>query len=110
MLNLKCFLHQGINELYIPLHIADYQEDGLSCDLNTDPAFKKDFPRFVKKELGIKAYIICRAKMKNPDALYFTHSLGYGLLYETLLRPLIPVARPFVRGYRSLKKTITNSK
>jgi len=107
MLNLKCFLHQGINELYIPLHIADYQEDGLSCDLNTDPAFKKDFPRFVKKELGIKAYIICRAKMKNPDALYFTHSLGYGLFYETLGH-LISVARPLVRGYRRLKKVIRN--
>jgi glycosyltransferase involved in cell wall biosynthesis len=110
LLNLKCFLHQGINKRYIPLHIADYEEGGLSSRISNDPAFKRDFPRFVKKELGIKAFIICQAKMRNPDALYFTHSLGYGLLYETLLRPLIPVARPFVRGYRSLKKTITNSK
>ncbi len=109
MLNLKCFLHRGINERYIPLYIADYQEDGLSCDLNNDPAFKKDFPRFVKKELGIKAFIICQAKMTNPDALYFTHGLVYGLFYE-MLGHLIPVARPFVRRYRTLKKTITNSK
>ncbi len=109
MLNLKCFLHQGINERYVPLYIADYQEDGLSCDLNTDPAFKKDFPRFVKKELGIKAYIICQAKMTNPDALYFTHGLAYGLFYETL-EHLKSVARPFVRRYRTLKKNITNSK
>ena len=109
MLNLKCFLHRGINERYIPLYIADYQEDGLSCDLNNDPAFKKDFPRFVKKELGIKAFIICQAKMTNPDALYFTHGLVYGLFYE-MLEHLTSVARPFVRRYRTFKKTITNSK
>jgi glycosyltransferase involved in cell wall biosynthesis len=109
MLNLKCFLHRGINERYIPIYIADYQEGGVSCDLNNDPAFKKDFPRFVKKELGIKAFIICQAKMTNPDALYFTHGLVYGLFYE-MLKHLIPVARPFVRRYRTLKKTITNSK
>ena len=109
MLNLKCFLHQGINEQYIPLYIADYQEDGLSSELNNDPAFKKDFPQFVKKELGIKAFIICKAKMTNPDALYFEYGLGYGLFYE-MLGHLIPVARPFVRGYRTVKKTITNSK
>jgi glycosyltransferase involved in cell wall biosynthesis len=109
MLNLKCFLHQGINERYVPLHIADYQEGGVSCDLNNDPAFKKDFPRFVKRELGIKAFIICKAKMTKPDALYFEYGLGYGLFYE-MLGYLIPIARPFVRGYRSLKKTITNSK
>jgi glycosyltransferase involved in cell wall biosynthesis len=109
MLNLKCFLHKEINERYIPLYIADYQEDGLSCDINTDPAFKKDFPQFVKKELGIKAYIVCQAKMANPEALYFSHGVGYFLFSETR-RHLITVARPFVRGYRSLKKTITNSK
>ena len=109
MLNLKCFLHQGINERYVPLHIADYQEGGVSGDLNNDPAFKKDFPRFVKKELGIKAYIICKAKMTKPDALYFTHGLAYGLFYE-MLEHLTRVARPFVRRYRTLKKTITNSK
>ena len=110
MLNLKCFLHREISERYIPLYIADYQEDGLSCDLNTDPAFKKDFPQFVKKELGIKAFIVCRAKMKNPNALYFSGSIAYGLFYETLGRHLISVARPFVRGFRTLKKTLTNSK
>ncbi len=43
MLNLKCFLHQEISERYIPLYIADYQQDGLSCDLNSDPRFQKDF-------------------------------------------------------------------
>lgn len=109
MLNLKCFLHPGINDKYIPLYIADYQEDGLSSDLNNDPAFKKDFPQFVKKQLGIKAFIICRAKMKNPDALYFECGLGYGLFYETL-KHSTRIARPFVRRYRTLKKNITNSK
>ena len=109
MLNLKCFLHRGINERYIPLYIADYQEGGVSCDLNNDPAFKKDFPQFVKKELGIRAFIICQAKMTNPDSVYFTHGLVGGLRYKTLAY-LVSVARPFVRGYRSLKKTITNSK
>ena len=115
MLNLKCFLHQGINERYIPLYIADYQEDGLSCDINNDPAFKKDFPRFVRNELGIKAFIICLIKMRHPEARFFTHggfvySLDFKMLGYLMFEYLIPVARPFVRGYRSLKKTLTDSK
>ncbi len=114
LLNLKCFLHQGINKRYIPLHIADYEEGGLSSRIDNDPAFKKDFPRFVRKELGIKAFIICQTKMRHPDAHFFTHGLVYGFGYEMvgylMVGYLIPVARPFVRGYRSLKKTITDSK
>jgi len=110
MLNLKCFLHRGINDLYIPLHIADYQEGGLSDNLDNDPAFQRDFPKYVRKEMGIMAFIIIRAKIKNPDALYFTHGLGYGLFYETLGKHSISVARSLVRGGRTLKKALTNSK
>ncbi len=109
LLNLKCFLNLEINNRYIPLYIADYEENGLSSLIDNDSAFKKDFPRFVRKELGIKAFIICQAKMRHPDSYVFTHGLIRGLGYE-MLGYLIPVARPLVRGYRSLKKNLTNSK
>lgn len=109
LLNLKCFLHQGINTRYIPLYIADYEEGGLSSRISNDPAFKSDFPQLVKKELGVRAFVVCQAKMSRPDSIYFTHGLVYGLAHQTRER-LIAVARPFVRGYRRLKKTITNSK
>ncbi len=109
LLNLKCFLHRGVNKRYVPLYIADYEEGGLSSRIDNDPAFKKGFPRFVRNELGIKAFIVCQTKMRRPDSHFFTRGLVYGLGYE-MLGYLIPVARPFVRGYRSLKKTITDSK
>ena len=109
LLNLKCFLHPGINNRYFPLYIADYEENGLSSRIDKDPAFKKDFPRFVRRELGFKAFIVCQTKMLHPDSYFFTHGLIYGLGYE-ILRYFLPVARPFVRSYRSLKKTLTDSK
>ena len=109
LLNLKCFLHKGITKRYIPLHIADYEEGGLSSSIDNDPAFKEDFPRFVRKKLGIKAFVVCQTKMRYPNSLYFTHGLGHFFRNEILVY-LVPVARPFVRGYRSLKKTNTDSK
>ena len=109
LLNLKCFLHEGINKRYIPLHIADYEEGGLSSRIDSDPDFKKDFPKFVRKELGIRAFILCQTKMRYPHSLYFTHGLDHFIRNEILVY-FVPVARPFVRGYRSLKKTITDSK
>jgi hypothetical protein len=100
-LNFKCFVHQGINKQYIPLYIADYEEGGLSSHVCNDPTFNKDFPRYVKKELGFKAYFVCKALMLNPEAFYFIKGFGYKMLLQA-----VSVARPFVHGYRRLKKAI----
>jgi glycosyltransferase involved in cell wall biosynthesis len=101
--NLKCFLHQGIIKQYIPCLIADFEEGGLSSELNNDPVFKKDFPQFVKKQLGISAYLNCKAFMINPYVCSFCYGASYALLGH-----LTSFARPYVQGYRYLKKAIRN--
>ncbi len=101
--NLKCFIHQGISKQYIPCLIADFEEGGLSSVLNNDLAFKKDFPRFVKKQLGIPSYLKCKAFMINPTV----YSFSYGAS-NALRRHLISFARPYVHGYRYLRKVIRN--
>jgi glycosyltransferase involved in cell wall biosynthesis len=101
--NLKCFIHPGISKQYIPYLIANFEEGGLSSELNNDPAFKKDFPRLIKKQLGISAYLNCKAFMINPYVFSFCYGAGYALLGH-----LISFARPYVHGYRYLKKVIRN--
>jgi glycosyltransferase involved in cell wall biosynthesis len=101
--NLKCFIHQGISKQYIPCLIADFEEGGLSSELNNDPAFKKDFPRFVKKHLGISAYLNCKVFMINPYVCSFCYGASYALLGHLIL-----FARPYVHSYRYLKKAIKN--
>jgi glycosyltransferase involved in cell wall biosynthesis len=101
--NLKCFTNQEISKHYIPCLIADFEEGGLSSELNNDPPFKKDFPRLVKQQLGIPSYLKCKAFMINPAVYSFTYSTGYALLGH-----LIFFARPYVHGYRYLKKAIRN--
>ena len=97
--NLRCFLDEKVAKQFIPLVVADYEEGGLSATLNNDPQFKKDFPQFVKKKLGNRAYAVCRLLMFNPEVFYFIYNAGFNLLGF-----LIFLARPFVRGYRKLRK------
>lgn len=102
MLNLKCFLNERIDDVFIPLHIADFEEGGTSSDINNDPAFKKAFPVFVRRHLGIKAFINCKFKMMRPNSIYFTQGIGYPLVYETL-QPLISFVRPY---YKYLRRVV----
>lgn len=99
--NLKCFTNRRINKMHLPLTIADFEEGGLSSDLNNDPAFKKDFPILVRKKLGTSAYLKCKAFMINPKAYSFLHSAGYKFLGH-----LISFATPPVRGVRYLRKAV----
>jgi glycosyltransferase involved in cell wall biosynthesis len=101
--NLKCFTHQEISKQYIPCLIADFEEGGLSSELNNDLVFKKDFPLLVKKQLGISAYLKCKAFMINPGLYSFSYNAG-----RAFLEYLISFARPYVQGYRHLKKAIRN--
>ncbi|MEO5858720.1 MAG: glycosyltransferase family 2 protein [Pyrinomonadaceae bacterium] len=98
LLNLKCFLSGEIETVYIPVHIADFEEDGISSNLDNDPVFKKEFPVFVRRNLGLKAFFICKFKMMKPNSVYFSHGVGYPLVYETL-QPLISLIRPYYRKY-----------
>lgn len=112
--NLKCFIHQGISKQYIPCLVADFEEGGISSELNHDPVFKKEFPRFVRKQFGIFKYIVCRAFLANPRVFNFIYYAHYNLLLEYLLSNywlpgyLISIASPYVHSYRRLKKAIRN--
>lgn len=113
-LNLKCFIHPEINKRYLPLVIADYEEGGLSAEISRDPVFKKDFPRFVGKRFGVKKYIVCKMFLANPRVFNFIYFADYSGLLGYLIHNysfpmfLLSTARPYVHGYRRLKKTIRN--
>jgi len=101
--NFECFVNQAISKQYIPYLIADYEEGSLSSELDNDPPFKKDFPRLIKKHLGTASYLKCKAFMINPNLYAFSYYAN-----RALLRHLVSFARPYVRGYRHLKKVISN--
>ncbi len=101
--NLKCFAHPGIDKQYIPCLIADFEEGGLSSELYNDPAFIKEFPCLLKKHLGISSYLKRKAFVKNPDVYAFSYKA-----IHILPRLLVYLARPYVHGYRYLKKAIRN--
>jgi len=100
--NLLCFTNQEISKQYIPYLIADYEEGGQS-ELINDPPFKKDFPRLVKKHLGIPSYLKCKVFMINPAVYSFIYSASHALMGL-----LVSFARPYVHGYRYLKKVVRN--
>ena len=112
MLNLQCFLHDGITKKYIDLVIADYEEGGLSADITRDPVFLKEFPLFVKRQFGTLAYFTCRAFLKNPFLFNYVYYRRYYLLAAyfasryKFLGNLAAFLKPSIRGYRNLKKNI----
>lgn len=114
LFNLKCFIHDGITKRHIDCVIADYEEGGLSSELGRDPVFLKEFPIFVKKQFGLFEYVLCRAFLTNPHIFNYIYFSEYNALMWHLISNyalpgyLASIARPYVRGYRHLKKTIKN--
>lgn len=101
--NVECFARPDIRKIYVPHIIADYEEGGLSSVLENDPAFIKDFPRLVRRRLGMKAYLRRKAFVASPELFARSHEM-----YYRLLGTLVTVARPFVRAVRSLKNAAGN--
>jgi glycosyltransferase involved in cell wall biosynthesis len=112
LFNLKCFIHDGVTKQYIDYVIADYEEGGLSAEINRDPVFLKEFPLFVKKQFGIFNYFVCKAFLKNPYLFNYIYYKEFNLLMTyfisryKLFNSLVSFAKPYVRGYRNLKKII----
>lgn len=94
--NLQCFADPRINKQYVPLVIADFEEGGLSSELSNDPAFIKDFPRLVRKHLGLKSYLKRKAFVMNPALYVFCYSAK---------GRLISLVRPYVRSLRRTEKS-----
>lgn len=105
VLNLQCFTQQKINKEYIPCLIADFEEGGLSSELNNDAAFKKDFPRLIKKHLGFASYLKSKAYMINPNLYCLGHNAGHALMKHFFF-----FASPYFRRLKSFKKTVANPK
>lgn len=99
--NFKCFTREEIIKKYIPHVIVDFEEGGLSSELNNDPAFKKDFPILIKKHLGVRPYLFSKGFLASP----FLYSFGYNGWY-TLLEKGNSFVNPFIYAYRYLKKAI----
>ncbi len=112
--NLKCFMHDKITKRYIDYVIADYEEGGLSAEINRDPIFKKEFPLFVRKHFGIFKYFVCKAFLTEPYIFNFIYFRKFTLLFwyviynYSLPKYLISFAKSYVPGYKYLKKVITS--
>lgn len=116
LFNLKCFLDPRITKRYLETVIADYEEDGLSADINRDSRFIKEFPLFVKNQLGVYQYIICKAFLKNPYLFNYIYYRKFYLLMSYFASnykfcgTLAAFIKPFVRACRNLKKIYSEIK
>ncbi|MDQ3132098.1 MAG: glycosyltransferase [Acidobacteriota bacterium] len=112
--NLKCFMHDGVTKRYIDYVIADYEEGGISAEINRDPIFVKEFPLFVKKHFGIYNYFLCKAFLKEPYIFNFIYFRKYSLLFWHLIynysfpKYLATFAKSYIPGYKYLKEAIRN--
>lgn len=86
-LNLKCFGNRRIRKRHLERVIVDFEGGGLSST-DGDADFKNDFPRLVRRYLGLKSYI----NYKSP--------LVSSVIYRKVYFPLV---RPFVSALRRLK-------
>lgn len=95
VLNLKCFGEPRIEKRYLPRVIADFEGGGLSS-MTEDDHFKKDFPRLIRKHLGVKSYIAYKSSFTSADV--------YRKIYFPFFRPLVGAVRRLKKGGRNLKK------
>jgi glycosyltransferase involved in cell wall biosynthesis len=86
-LNLKCFGSRRIGKRYLQCVIVDFEGGGLSST-DGDADFKNDFPRLVRKYLGVKSYLAYRSPQVSSG------------LYRKVYFPFV---RPFVSALRRLK-------
>lgn len=101
--NFKCFISPHINKQYVPFLIADYEGGGISSEPHNDPAFRKDFPRFVREKMGVRLYLICKTFMFSPEIVIFGYEKGYAMRGR-----FHSLAKPYGRGYKYLRKTFGN--
>ncbi len=99
--NLKCFTNREINKQFIPHIIADFEEGGLSSELDNDIEFQKDFPRLLKRHLGITSYLKRKAFVKNPELYVLSYKIC-----DAFMKPVVYFARPYFHGYKYLKKAV----
>jgi glycosyltransferase involved in cell wall biosynthesis len=90
-LNLKCFGNRRIRKRYLERVIVDFEGGGLSST-DGDADFKNDFPRLVRKHLGIKSYITYKSPRVSSGI--------YRKLYFPFVRPLVGALRRLKNGRR----------
>ncbi len=98
--NLKCFINDDINKIYIDLVIADFEQGGLSAEIKRDKLFVKEFPHFIKKQFGLKNYLKCKAFLFEPHVFNYI-SAGQ---YESLARHIYYNKPFFIRLSKFIKE------
>lgn len=91
-LNLKCFGDRRIKKRYLEYVIVDFEGGGLSSTGDGDVNFKKDFPRLIRRSLGIKAYLAYRLPILSSDI--------YWKVYFPFVRPCVSAVRRLKTGRR----------
>jgi glycosyltransferase involved in cell wall biosynthesis len=90
-LNLKCFGDRRIRKQYLERVVVDFEGGGLSST-GGDPDFKKDFPRLVRRHLGLKSYIAYQSPLISSGI--------YRKIYFPFVRPLVSALRRLKNGGR----------
>jgi glycosyltransferase involved in cell wall biosynthesis len=104
--NARCFLNKEISTKYVNQIIADYEEGGMSSQIDGDIQFLKDFPLFIRENFGVRKYLECRALLKN-ELLFILVSpapirglTGYLIAKYTLGRFASSIPAPLLKRLR----------
>ncbi|MEP6921671.1 MAG: glycosyltransferase family 2 protein [bacterium] len=81
VLNLKCFVDESIQKIFIDQVIADYEGGGMS-ETQEDSNFRKAFPLLIKQHLGVGQYLLHKVDVIKT------------YLYLTLRQAVPPGLRP----------------
>jgi glycosyltransferase involved in cell wall biosynthesis len=73
--NMKCFADARLRKVYLGLIVADFEGWGIS-DVQEDTRFKKDFPRFIRKYVGVRHYLRHRIYHTRVAFYRFRHGLA----------------------------------
>jgi glycosyltransferase involved in cell wall biosynthesis len=73
--NMKCFADPRLRKVYLGLIVADFEGWGIS-DVQEDTRFKRDFPRFIRKYVGVRHYLRHRIYHTRVAFYRFRHGLA----------------------------------
>ena len=91
-LNLECFGDRRIRTQYLQYVIVDFEGGGLSSTAAGDANFKRDFPRLIRRSLGIKSYLAYRLPILSSGI--------YWKVYFPFVRPGVEAVRRLKNGSR----------
>jgi glycosyltransferase involved in cell wall biosynthesis len=73
--NMKCFADPRLRKVYLGLIVADFEGSGIS-DMQHDAHFVNDFPRLIRKYVGVGHYLRYRIYLTRVFFYRFRHGLA----------------------------------